>query len=103
MKLKLCARELEQHPIRGYIVDFYCAELKLAIELDGRQHAEAAYDAERDCELSKAGVTVLRIINDRVRTDWVGVADTIDNCLDALAHHPRLRRTFSPRRGEKED
>ncbi|MCL5994855.1 MAG: endonuclease domain-containing protein, partial [Chloroflexi bacterium] len=44
------AKFRRQHPIGNYILDFYCHEAKLAIELDGSQHAEpdqAAHDAVR--------------------------------------------------------
>lgn len=38
-----------QHPVGRYILDFYCPENKLAIELDGGQHADAAgYDRQRN-------------------------------------------------------
>lgn len=55
-----------QHSIGKYIVDFFSYELMLAIELDGEVHAELnsiAWDAERDEELNKLGVTVLRYEN----------------------------------------
>jgi very-short-patch-repair endonuclease len=56
-----------QHPIETYIVDFYCHESRLAIEIDGDSHAgRAAYDAERTAALMRAGVRVLRIANDDV-------------------------------------
>src|SRR5262249_50594163 len=44
------AKFRRQHPLRGYILDFYCHDARLAIELDGSGHAkppQAAYDAER--------------------------------------------------------
>ena len=55
-----------QHSIGKYIVDFFCYELMLAIELDGEVHAGLngiARDMERDEELNKLGVTVLRYEN----------------------------------------
>lgn len=55
-----------QHPVGRYIIDFYCARRKLAVELDGGQHAsdeQQRYDAERTQELSERGVTVLRVWN----------------------------------------
>ena len=58
-----------QHPIGNYILDFYCAELKLCIEVDGGVHemfAKAMHDAERSCELSKLGIHVVRVWNDGV-------------------------------------
>jgi very-short-patch-repair endonuclease len=54
-----------QQIIEGYVVDFYCDEAKLAIELDGGVHEEQwKYDESRDRTISLAGVRVLRISND---------------------------------------
>jgi very-short-patch-repair endonuclease len=54
-----------QQPLRGYIVDFYCAELRLALEIDGPVHWQSekrfAYDLERVEALENHGVRVLRI------------------------------------------
>ena len=55
-----------QHSIGKYIVDFFCYELMLAIELDGEPHADLnsiARDTERDNELKRHGITVLRYEN----------------------------------------
>ncbi len=54
-----------QAPVAGFIVDFYCAELKLAIELDGGVHdLRIAEDALRDQRLKMAGFEVIRIRNE---------------------------------------
>jgi very-short-patch-repair endonuclease len=54
-----------QQPIRGYIVDFYCARLRLAVEIDGPVHWSSAdrfmQDLERNERLEEHGVAVLRI------------------------------------------
>jgi len=56
-----------QHNIGPYIIDFYCPQVKLAIELDGEVHANSAatdYDEKRTIYLeNEAGVTVLRFEN----------------------------------------
>ena len=55
-----------QHSIGKYIVDFYCPELKLAIELDGEPHCDLiaiAYDKERDDWLKQTGIDVFRYEN----------------------------------------
>ena len=49
-----------QHPLGRYVVDFYCAELQLVIELDGAVHEEAGranVDAIRTGELEAMGLT----------------------------------------------
>lgn len=61
-----------QQVIRGYIVDFYCAELRLALEIDGGIHdqpEQADYDCGRDLELLEMGVVVLRIDPNDVRAE----------------------------------
>ena len=65
-----------QHVIAPYIVDFYCHELGLVIELDGSQHGTddgKEYDAERTNFLEALGLTVVRYWNDDVlsRTEVV--------------------------------
>jgi very-short-patch-repair endonuclease len=55
-----------QHSIGNYVLDFYCPEEKLAIELDGEIHfhdAAREYDAERTSFLRKCGIRVLRFEN----------------------------------------
>ncbi|HAB43551.1 MAG TPA: endonuclease domain-containing protein, partial [Acinetobacter sp.] len=65
-----------QHVIVSYIVDFYCHEIGLVIELDGSQHGTddaIEYDAERTKFLEALGLTVVRYWNQDVlgRTDVV--------------------------------
>ena len=58
-----------QHGVGRYVLDFYCADEKLAIELDGAVHADplrAAYDAERQRELEALEIRVLRFENREV-------------------------------------
>jgi very-short-patch-repair endonuclease len=67
---------LRQHPIfyrvknnwvEFFIADFYCAELKLIIELDGRIHENhKEYDSERDSKLLNKGIYVVRIQNEEI-------------------------------------
>ena len=66
---KLGFRFLRQHSIGPYIVDFYCPEKKLAIELDGYQHREKEnkiYDKNRDEYLELNDIKVLRFWRPRV-------------------------------------
>lgn len=71
-----------QKVIGSYIVDFYIAEKKLVIELDGSQHYSEegkAYDAERDAFLNAQGLTVLRYANSDVNTQFEAVCRDIWN------------------------
>lgn len=61
-----------QHPIGGFIVDFYCAKVGLAIEVDGGYHNDAeqqAADERRTIELNKLNVKVIRFTNHEVLTN----------------------------------
>jgi very-short-patch-repair endonuclease len=59
-----------QQVLGGFIVDFYCHEAGLAIEVDGEVHlAQKEYDTERDRALAALGVRVRRLANDQVLTD----------------------------------
>jgi len=69
-----------QKVIGNYIVDFYCAEAKLVIELDGSQHYEEngiASDVMRDSYLNSIGITVLRYSNSDVNLNFQGVCEDI--------------------------
>lgn len=69
-----------QHPIKPYILDFYCADLKLAIELDGGQHNSAEgkqHDKARDVFLRSQGIETLRFTNEEVMNHTDNVMDVI--------------------------
>jgi very-short-patch-repair endonuclease len=68
-----------QHVIAGYIVDFYCAALWLAVEVDGAvHHGRRADDREREDHLSSLGVRVVRLRN-------ADVLERLDVVVEALA------------------
>ncbi len=80
---------LNKHPLKftrqkvlgKYIVDFYCDEAKLVIELDGNQHftpKSIEYDRERTNFLSGYGLTVIRIPNIEIHRNFNGVCEYID-------------------------
>jgi len=59
-----------QFSIQGYILDFYCPSMKIAIELDGEIHVNKKdYDAYRDKYLSGFGITTLRFKNDEIKNN----------------------------------
>lgn len=58
-----------QHPLANYILDFYCHEKLLCVELDGSIHddvAQSEYDSARTDLLNRFGITVMRFKNDDV-------------------------------------
>ncbi len=67
-----------------YIADFYCAEAKLVIELDGSQHYEdrnMEKDRERTAFLEAYSLTVIRIPNNEVNRNFTGVCEYIDSVV----------------------
>jgi very-short-patch-repair endonuclease len=67
-----------QYPIDNFILDFYCLEKKIAIELDGSQHiTNKASDDERNKVLQKHGIIVLRFWDNEVMPDINVVLETI--------------------------
>lgn len=65
-----------QHPIGKYVVDFFCHEKKLIIEVDGEIHdnnKQKEYDTIRQTELENSGYRIVRISNKEVFDDVKGV------------------------------
>ncbi len=80
-----------QHPVGRYILDFYCHELKLAIELDGGQHNEPPakqYDADRTSYLEEQGIRVIRFWNNEVLQQTDSVLESLWNSLTSLTPAP---------------
>jgi very-short-patch-repair endonuclease len=72
-----------QHSIGPFIVDFFCMEERLAIEIDGSVHDDplrAAYDVERQQFLEAHGIRVVRFSNEQIR-------DSLDEVLDVIREH----------------
>jgi very-short-patch-repair endonuclease len=90
-----------QYPLPPYVLDFYCAELGLAVELDGGQHFsdEAQHkDAERSRYLGTRGIRVIRFSNHEVLLQMPEVlADILRQAEIAAPHpNPRLWHPASP-------
>jgi very-short-patch-repair endonuclease len=80
----LVPRVLRQRPIDYFIVDFYCAKLKLVIEVDGGYHFTPEvqeYDRRRTERLEIYGITVIRFTNDQVLHNFEGVCSEINEYL----------------------
>ena len=73
-----------QVPFGNYIVDFYCHQAKLVVELDGSQHCdpdEMEYDRKRTTYLHAQGLEVLRFSNLDVMRQFRSVCEAIDNAV----------------------
>ena len=82
-----------QHPIDRFVVDFYCAEAQLVIEVDGDIHQYTAEeDALRTAFLESLGLRVLRFHNDAVFADLDGVLAQITAAAETSPPSPLSAR-----------
>ncbi|MCU0640771.1 MAG: endonuclease domain-containing protein [Candidatus Margulisbacteria bacterium] len=71
-----------QHVIEGFVVDFYCSEKRLAIEIDGGIHRQQKdYDDLRQTEIEAEGIKVIRIKNEELRSEKL----LLDKIKEALS------------------
>jgi len=78
------ARFRRQHPIGCFIVDFYCHEYKLAIEIDGEIHLKnevIEYDDGRSHDIEKFGIKILRFTNNEVFNDLKKIIEEIHKTI----------------------
>lgn len=74
-----------QHPIDFFIIDFYCAEAKLLIEIDGASHLakeQMEYDKARTEYLEECGYKLIRFTNNDVRYNINTIADEIIKAVE---------------------
>jgi len=75
-----------QVPMLNYIVDFYCHEIGLAIEIDGQSHDHSfLYDAKRQGEIEAYGVTFLRFSNEEIKKNMFSVLLVIEEKVKELS------------------
>ena len=73
-----------QHPIKWFIADFYCHELKLVIEVDGGIHnspRQAEYDEGRSAEIENLGIQVIRFSNEGILYNLESVLQKINKII----------------------
>ena len=100
-----------QHPIHRFIIDFYCAELKLCIEIDGDSHFtqdQLEYDTARTEYLELIQCKVIRFTNEDVRSNINSVAQEIINTCNELKRKKALDQghpspNLSPRGEEPQE
>lgn len=76
-------RWLRQKPLGNYIVDFYCSEKQVVIEVDGDSHFSddaQEYDAQRTAFLNSYGLRVIRFTNSDVHERFEAVCEAIETC-----------------------
>jgi very-short-patch-repair endonuclease len=84
----------------GYILDFYCPRLKMGIEVDGEVHNEqeqARYDYDRDNQLAREGIEILRFTNVEVLHYPQETGSKIYQTLKDKYEHPP--KGYTPREG----
>jgi very-short-patch-repair endonuclease len=96
-----------QHSIDGrFVVDFYCTQARLCIEIDGESHAEpeqAQYDAARTARLNELGYRVLRFSNAQVVKNLEAVVEAIrEACRIPFYPSPENGRRSPPKVPEAE-
>ncbi|HEY5123144.1 MAG TPA: endonuclease domain-containing protein [Ignavibacteria bacterium] len=85
---------LRQRPIDKYIVDIFCKELKLIIELDGMTHINnESYDNERENYLKNLGYNFIRFSDNDVMNNLNGVAMYLENWIEEFeSMHPDVMK-----------
>ena len=77
-----------QKPIGNFIVDFFCNELSLAIEIDGESHyGNEEKDELRQKEIEKLGVKFLRFDESQIYYNLDGVVKTIEEWVESEKQH----------------
>ncbi len=78
-----------QHPIDNFIIDFYCAQARLCIEIDGDSHLAVdrkEYDAARTVYLEERGYQVIRFTNNDVRYNLEAVVAAIVRAIENMVY-----------------
>ena len=81
------AKFRRQHPVPPYTCDFFCFELSLDIECDGKDHFTEEgirYDANRTRFLNDLGITVIRFTNYQIENETQAVLTIIRSTIDRL-------------------
>jgi len=92
-KRLLSLKFYRQYSVGNYILDFYCPKKKLAIELDGGQHAKEEnriLDNNRTLYLYERGIKVVRFWNNDVLNNIEGVSESIISVVRNNSPYPPL-------------
>ena len=84
--LKTCRNHVKrQYVLSPYILDFYCVESNLVIEVDGRQHYDEKnrdYDARRTAYIEQFGLPVVRILNRDIHKNFSSVCQMLEKMME---------------------
>ena len=87
-KKQLGVKFKRQRPIDRFIVDFFCAELKLIIEIDGSSHfSKPEYDAYRQERLKRLGYQIVRFQEGQVLNQYADVHIKLMHAVHVLKEH----------------
>jgi very-short-patch-repair endonuclease len=82
-----------QHPIGPYVVDFYCAQIELVIEVDSSYHdGKQDQDAARDAWMNPQSITVLRVTASELAKNEEGVLSKILSTARSLLHDRAMEK-----------
>ena len=77
-----------QYSVDAFVLDFYCPELKLAIEVDGATHStdeEIEYDKRRQSKIESLNIKFLRFINPEIYEEMHNVLEKIKMKIEELS------------------
>jgi len=80
-----------QFSVGSYVIDFYCPELKVAIEIDGASHFKEGveeYDHNRQESIEKLGISFLRFTNNDIYKNLIGVLQAIGDKIQKIKPLP---------------
>ncbi len=80
-----------QASIGPFVVDFYCPEARLAIEVDGDSHftdTQKTYDKKREQYIKSFNIRILRFTNKDIAESLEGVINKIAGCIENKSDHP---------------
>ena len=83
-----------QHPVKEFIIDFYCHEYLLGIEVDGLVHENEfvkEYDLNRQAEIENLGITLIRFSNEEVLNTISKVLFEIQEKVKKLQKNPMIK------------
>ena len=93
-----------QHPLGGYVVDFYCAAARVVVEADGAPHfqldeEQRRHEERRSAAMREMRIVVLRLENDEIMTDPERALWRIKSLLAQRLHwpDPRTPPSYAPR------